>query len=93
MKNETLTSCSEIAIRETVKFSLVYNWIMYADQHKARFGSMIGSDYVLGESWLQVGLSLRTMLNGELNGLDAGTIDAIIHDCLNANGFTEGKDW
>lgn len=72
---------------------MVSAWVKYADRHAKQFGSGIGEDYVLGADWLKMGLAIRGLLNGELYGLDAGTVDAIIHECLIAQGFEEGKDW
>lgn len=72
---------------------MIVVWIKYADCHADRFKSMIGDDYVLGKYWLDAGIAIRGMLNGELGGLDVGCMDATIHACLIANGFAEGLDW
>lgn len=62
-------------------------WVLYAEQHAQRFESDIGQDYVLGPAWAQWGLSLRTLLNGELGGLDGGTLDHIIYQNLKEQGY------
>lgn len=53
---------------------------LYADAHAARFGSPIGSDYVLGPlfaGWLS---SLLGLLNGETGRLDCGTLDGLLRE-------------
>jgi len=67
--------------------SLLKGWLLYADQHKERFEGGIGEDYVLGPQWVAIGLALRELLNGELGRLDGGTLDSVILDALNAEGF------
>lgn len=57
-------------------------WNAYAINHQARYNSPIGQDYVLGPTWQQWGLALRTLLNGETGDLDCGTLDTIIYDNL-----------
>jgi len=69
--------------------SLFKGWLLYADQHKQRFESKVGDDYVLGPQWVKIGLALRELLNGELGRLDSGTLDAGILDTLSAEGFDE----
>lgn len=62
-------------------------WIDYARDHQIRFGSNIGEDYVLGDAWARWGFALRELLNGELAGMDAGTLDSILADNLQEQGF------
>ncbi len=66
---------------------MLNGWTDYADHHRQRFGSSIGSDYVLGDAWLEIGKALRTMLNGDLGRLDAGTLDGVICHMLTREGF------
>jgi len=72
---------------------MIEAWAAYADIHADRFYTSIGLDYVLGDDWLRMGCAIRGLLNGELGGLDAGTLDGMIVRCLEAQGFKEGKDW
>lgn len=51
---------------------------IYAEQHRKRYDSEIGSDGVLGRAWVESLRGVRDLLNGELDGLDAGTIDSAI---------------
>ncbi len=59
----------------------------YADTHEKRFGSSIGHDYVLGKDWKRIVIAIRGLLNGELNGLDGGTLDSLLCKMLEAEGF------
>jgi hypothetical protein len=67
--------------------SLLRGWLDYADAHMARFESRIGEDYILGPAWAQIGSSVRTLLNGELGRLDGGTLDSLICESLEAEGY------
>ncbi len=69
------------------------SWIDYALSHRQNYKTSIGDDGVLGEYWLQIGLGVRGLLNGDCGRLDCGTLDEIIVDNLNTAGFEEGKDW
>lgn len=71
---------------------LLAGWLSYADNHANRYESPIGHDYVLGDAWAQIGVSLRVLLNGDLGDLHADTIDSAIADALEANGFDETGD-
>lgn len=62
-------------------------WCEYAEQHKHRFESDIGDDYVLGPAWAKWGFALRALLNGDCGQLDCGTLDTIIHDNLLEQGW------
>lgn len=77
------------AYTERGMVSMLRGWQAYADGHRAQHGSMIGNDHFLGPLWLEMGKSLRGMLNGEIGRMDGGTVDAFILDTLTANGFTE----
>ena len=66
---------------------LLKAWLDYANGHEARYDSRIGDDYVLGPPWAQIGAGLRQLLNGESGRLDCGTLDSIIYNTLNAEGF------
>jgi hypothetical protein len=62
-------------------------WKSYATAHEAQFEGKIGNDYVLGAAWQEIGEALRTLLNGELGGLDGGTVDGYILDTMKENGI------
>lgn len=66
---------------------MLRGWIEYAEAHRSAFGSDIGADYVLGDEWFKIGESLRGLLNGDLGRLDGGTLDSIIADNLDQQGF------
>lgn len=68
---------------------LLEGWMDYQEQHRKRFESGIGEDYVLGQEWAKIGLSVRALLNGETGNLDCGTLDAAILYTLTAEGFDE----
>lgn len=58
--------------------TMIDAWAAYADAHFSRYESSIGEDYVLGVAWVEMGKAIRTMLNGELGGLDGGTVDGML---------------
>jgi hypothetical protein len=55
-------------------------WANIAEAHDDAFSRRIGDDSVLGAAWKQMGHALITMLNGDLGGLDGGTLDKLIRD-------------
>ncbi len=59
----------------------------YADTHEKRYESRVGDDGVLGTEWESIVRSVRGLLNGELNGLDGGTLDSLLCRMLEAEGF------
>lgn len=63
--------------------------IAYADTHRERYESGIGEDYVLGQHWASVMMSVRALLNGDCGGFDCGTLDSLILAMLEAEGFDE----
>lgn len=76
----------EVSIAE-----MVDGWLQYADAHRERFDSRIGDDYVLGPAWAKIGSGLRDLLSGETGRFDCGTLDAILNNALNAEGFDESS--
>ena len=52
----------------------------YADDHKQRFGSAITADGVLGPAFEEMCESVRTLLNGDIGGLDGGTLDNLLYN-------------
>lgn len=68
---------------------MIRGWAEYADAHFHRFETVIGEDYFLGPLWLEIGKSLRGLLNGELGRLDGGTLDGLLLEIIEHNGYTE----
>lgn len=68
---------------------MLRGWSLYAKAHKLRYGSPIAEDGYLGEMWMEIGLALRGLLDGELGGFDGGSLDHNIRECLLQNGYTE----
>lgn len=64
---------------------MVAAWDMYAKIHAKRYESKIGDDGVLGKEWQAIGEGLIGLLNGELGGLDAGTLDAFLRNTIRDN--------
>ncbi len=67
---------------------LLRGWLAYADCHLRRYESTIGEDGFLGPEWAKIGGAIRDLLNGELGRLDAGSLDTIICNRLEENGFS-----
>lgn len=67
--------------------TMLVAWSEYAAEYKSRFLSLIGDDSVLGPVWQSIGENLRTLLNGELGGLDAGTLDNYIVGTMEYHGI------
>jgi len=61
----------------------------YDRQHVTRFGSAVANDYILGAAWLEIAKAARTLLNGDLGRLDAGSLDKTILDLVETAGFSE----
>ncbi len=74
---------------ERAMVAMLKGWKAMAEGHQAQHGSKIGEDYFLGPLWLEIGKSLRGLLNGEIGRLDGGTVDGFILSTLKAAGFTE----
>jgi len=66
---------------------MLKGWLEYADAHYLAYKSPIGEDGVLGAEWEVVGKALLGLLNGDLGHLDGGTLDHIIRQALEQNGF------
>lgn len=67
---------------------LLQAWESYAIEYKRHYeDALLGSDYVLGAAWKDIGASLRTMLNGELGRLDGGTLDSFILSTMTEHGI------
>lgn len=68
-------------------------WEDYAEAYRKRFETVIGTDYVLGDAWVEIGKGLLALLNGDLGKHDGGTLDGEIRGLFLENGFTdEGED-
>ena len=89
LHNRAIVEVNQISGRshETAIVSMLKGWEQYAMDHKRRFDSPIDEDYVLGPAWKEIGESIRTLLNGEVGRLDAGTVDGFILDTMAENGF------
>lgn len=62
-------------------------WAHYADSHRSRYGSPVGDDGFLGPEWGRIGRGILALLNGEIGGMDGGTLDGMIRDIAKANGI------
>ena len=54
----------------------------YADHYHTSYDSKLGHDYVLGPEWEAIIRGIMGLLNGELDGLDGGTVDSLLRDML-----------
>ena len=78
----------DAAVRQGAQIpKMLIAWKSIAGQHQHRFDSLISEDYILGPAWKQIGEGIRTLLNGELGQLDAGTLDGFICETIVENGF------
>jgi hypothetical protein len=50
-------------------------------------GHVLANDGILGEAWADMLKGCRTLLNGDLGGLDGGTLDSILCKMAEANGY------
>lgn len=70
---------------------MLEGWEAYAAAHEARYEDSIGKDYVIGEYWANVGLSIKRLLDGETGGFDCGSLAANITGAIETQGFkTDG---
>jgi hypothetical protein len=67
--------------------TLIHAAAHYADQHQARYESKIGDDGVLGPHWESIVRGIMGLLNGDCGRLDCGTLDKLLRDMLEAEGF------
>lgn len=67
--------------------AMIGGWLAYADQYRLQFGGNIGDDGVLGDPWADVGKNLLRLLNGDLGGMDGGTLDRVIRRTLHDEGY------
>lgn len=63
----------------------------YAYQHKIRYESAIGEDYMIGDAWTNIAKGLLMLLNGETGRLDCGTCDAFIRNMATEHGIDLDK--
>ena len=74
--------------KEKPFIDMLRGWVSYAEMQQHRYGSDIGNDYMFGDAWINIGLALKTMLDGDLGTrLDCGTLSAIINDNLEEQGY------
>jgi hypothetical protein len=71
---------------EAAIVAMLRGWATYAQAHRDAYDSPIGDDGVLGPEWAAIGHAMLGLLNGDLQRLDGGTLDAFIRDTLTANG-------
>lgn len=74
-------------VEERGIYSLISGWAEYADRHSARYESGIGTDYVLGDAWAEIGGSIRKLLDGETGRFDCGTLASFVSETLIAEGW------
>lgn len=79
------------AVKSPVAFEIpilmaIDAWLQYRLCHLQRYESRIGDDMVLGISWVDWGLAIRFLLNGETGRLDCGTLDALLVRVLSGEG-------
>jgi hypothetical protein len=72
----------EAALRDMIEA-----WARYADEHRARYGSGIGEDHVLGDAWMELGRGILVLLNGEAGRFDCGTLGGFIRSALTTEGY------
>lgn len=65
----------------------------YADAHRARYGTPIAQDYVLGEYWRDIARSVLGLLDGESGRFDCGTLDSSVRDLGKEAGFEADANW
>lgn len=64
----------------------------YIDQHQTRYDSPVSKDGVLGDEGIKPMLqAINTLLNGELNGLDGGTLSTMVCHLIAKAGYKEGE--
>lgn len=66
--------------------TMLEGWSRMATAHLAEFDSRIGRDGLLGPQWEAIGRAMKCLLNGSTGGLDAGSLNSNIGDCLEAHG-------
>ncbi len=70
---------------------MLAGWAEYAKNHKERYASTIGDDYVLGPAWAEAGFAIKRLLDGETGGLDCGSLSRNIVSAIEEQGFkTDG---
>lgn len=68
-------------------------WIAMALQQRERFVTPIGQDSFASDHWAAIGTSLRALLNLDWGPrLDMGTLDTIIVDTLETEGYDVDAD-
>lgn len=75
---ETLLGYSTPGGEDSAIGSMLRALALYADCHLKNYGSAIGEDYILGESWEKALRAVRELLNGETGRLDCGDTDRAI---------------
>lgn len=71
---------------------MLSGWEAYAQKHKQRYFDLISVDATLGPEWLAIGKALKGLLDGDMGGLDCGSISQNILECMEENGVDLGKE-
>jgi hypothetical protein len=72
---------------ERAMVCMITGWLRYADLHFSRYEALLSDDAFLGPVWEQMGLNIRSLLNGECGRLDCGTLDHVLVEALEDHGF------
>lgn len=67
---------------------MIGGWAYYAEAHQSRYESPIREDGVLGIYWEDIGKGLLGLLNGDIGGFDAGSLDHNIRAFAAQHGVT-----
>lgn len=71
---------------------MLTGWANYAVVHQLRYKEPIGHDTALGPEWIAIGKALKGSLDGDTGGLDCGSIDQNILECMTENGVDLEKE-
>jgi hypothetical protein len=66
---------------------MLTGWEEYAAAHAKRYEDQIGTDYVIGPYWAEVGFAIKRLLDGDVGGWDCGSLCANISDAIEAAGM------
>lgn len=72
--------------------AMLTGWEQYADAHRERYDQPVGWDFAIGTWWGEAGLAIKRLLDGEVGGLDCGSLSHNILAKMEAEGLKEGVD-